>query len=837
MSESLASSGRPLILCIDDDQVVLRIRKLLVTGAGYDVLTASSGESGLDLFRSTAVDLVVADHFLSDSKGTEIARQMKALKPEVPILIASGGSDNPSGLQFADGFVSKGEPPDVLLAAIAGLLKHQSPTTHPSKGTVAPDFRLLFESVPGLYLVLAADLTIVAVSDAYLRVTMTNRDQILGRGIFDVFPDNPDDPSADGVRNLSASLNRVLRTRSIDAMPVQRYDIQRPQSEGGGFEERYWSPVNSPVPDSQGQIAYIIHRVEDVTEFVRLRQSESEQLRLTEELRTRADKMESEIYLRARQLDDANRQLRNANEELSRLDRHKDRQLWEYRNRLALIVDCSTDAIIGKDLDGIITSWNKGAERIYGYAPEEVLGQPITILAPPDRHDEIREILAGIRDGKEIDHIDTTRVAKDGRSLDVSISVSPIRDSNGAIIGASTIARDISAQRRAEDQLRQSQKMEAVGQLAGGVAHDFNNILGIITSCAELLRAQVGDDPLRLELIGHIRDAGFRGASVTRQLLAFSRKQPLKTNVMDLNQRLRDVCKLLLPLLGDDVEISFVPRSDTALIEADPSQVDQIVLNLAVNARDAMPRGGKFVLETSTVFFNEELVRQHPQMKTGNYVLLAISDTGCGMSQATASRIFEPFFTTKEVGKGTGLGLSTVYGIVQQSNGHIWVYSEPGHGTTFRIYLPCMDERVGIAPPPDDNACFQRGDGKTVLLVEDNEVIRRVIRQMLQDQGYAVVEAENGREGLLQAASQAGRLDLVLTDVVMPGLSGPELVSQLRNSHPELNVLYMSGYASEFVLERGLHIGGTVLEKPFTRAALFSAIEAVSPSVKNPTEH
>jgi PAS domain S-box-containing protein len=825
MPDPPAISRRPLILCIDDDEVVLRIRKLLMTGAGYEVLTASSGESGLDLFRSNSVDLVLSDHFLRDSNGTEIAREMKTLKPEVPILLVSGG-EKPADLGFADSYVSKGDPPNVLLGVMAELLKQRGKASQASKKAGTPDFRALFESVPGMYIVLAPDLTIVAVSDAYMHVTMTERDQILGRGLFDVFPDNPDDPNADGVRNLSASLNRVLKSRTIDAMPVQRYDIRRPQSEGGGFEERYWSPVNSPVLDDDRQIAYIIHRVEDVTEFVRLKREGHEQHRLTEELRTQVNKMESEIYLRAQQLDEANRQLRTANEELSRVGRDKDLQLGEYRNRLALIVDSSTDAIIGKDLDGIITSWNKGAERIYGYTAEEVLGKPITMLAPASRHQEIAAILAGISQGKDVEQMDTTRLTKEGKVLDMSIAVSPIRDASGKIVGASTIARDTTAQKRAAEQIRQSQKMEAVGQLAGGVAHDFNNILGIITSCAELLRSQIGDDPLRVELVGHVRDAAMRGASITRQLLAFSRKQPLTSNVMDLNQRLRDVCKLLLPLLGDDVEISFTPRSENALIEADESQIDQVVLNLAVNARDAMPRGGKFILETSTVNFTDELVRQQSQMKPGNYVLLAVSDTGCGMDQETASRIFEPFFTTKEVGKGTGLGLSTVYGIVQQSGGQIAVYSEPGHGTTFKIYLPCMDETVGAAPPSSDDASFQRGEGRTVLLVEDNAVIRRVIRQMLEDQGYFVIEAEDGKNALERIASHEAKLDLVLTDVIMPGLSGPDLASQLKGLYPEIHVLYMSGYASEFVLDRGLRIGGTVLEKPFTRAALLSAIEA-----------
>ncbi len=516
-------------------------------------------------------------------------------------------------------------------------------------------------------------------------------------------------------------------------------------------------------------------------------------------------------------------ELRRANEELGH---RKDRQLWEYQNRLALIVDSSQDAIIGKNLDGIITHWNKGAEGIYGYKAEEVIGKSITLLAPADRQDEIPKMLESIRNGQRIEHFETVRVTKDERRLNVSISISPIRDATGEIVGASTIARNITAQKKAEEQLRQSQKMEAIGRLAGGVAHDFNNILGIITACAELLRDYVPGEALPLEMLGHIRDASKRGASLTRQLLAFNRKQPTQPKVLDLNDRLKEVCKLLRPLMGDDVNVVLLPRSELAFVEADPSQLDQIVLNLAVNSRDAMPHGGKFVIETATADFDEEFVRQHPSMKPGRYVMLAVSDNGIGMEEATVSRIFEPFFTTKEVGKGTGLGLATVYGIVQQSGGHIWVYSEPGRGTTFKVYLPCADDKAGLARETEEAAVFPRGEKTTILLVEDDPVIRQLTGRMLEAQGYSVIEAEDGNSALAQAASNSVRIDLVLTDVVMRGMSGPELVLRLMDSHPETRFLYMSGYTGELVVDHGLSEGIALLEKPFTRAALLGAVQA-----------
>ncbi len=382
-------------------------------------------------------------------------------------------------------------------------------------------------------------------------------------------------------------------------------------------------------------------------------------------------------------------ELRRVNEEL---DRRKSRELRDSQNRLALIVDSSQDAIIGKNLDGIVTHWNKGAEHIYGYTAQEMIGRSITLLAPKDRADEIPNILKKIREGERVEYFESMRVTKDGRNLNVSIAVSPIYDAEGKVVGASTIARNITSQKKIEDQLRQSQKMEAVGRLAGGVAHDFNNLLGIVTACSELLQDRVSGDSV--EYIDNIREAAKRGASLTRQLLAFSRRQPVQMQVLDLNQKLKDVSKLLRPLMGDDVEIVLLPRTATAIVEGDAGQLDQIVVNLAVNARDAMPRGGRLIIETSVFEFDESFAREH-SMVAGRYVMLAISDNGVGMDEATRSRIFEPFFTTKEIGKGSGLGLATVYGIVTQNGGHVWVYSEVGHGTTFKIYLPSADHKLG----------------------------------------------------------------------------------------------------------------------------------------------
>jgi PAS domain S-box-containing protein len=415
-------------------------------------------------------------------------------------------------------------------------------------------------------------------------------------------------------------------------------------------------------------------------------------------------------------------ELRRANEEL---DRRTAQEIGEYRARLASIIDSSEDAIIGKDLDGIITSWNKGAERIYGYRAKQVVGRNISMLAPPERHDEIPDILRRIRRGESVEHFESVRVAKDGRRLNVFISVSPLCDAAGNVVGTSAIGRDITAQKRAEEHFRQVQKMEAMGRLAGGVAHDFNNVLGIVSACIDLLRSRIDAGSESGEYVANMRKAVERGSSLTKQLLAFSRKSVVQPQVLDLNERLKEISKLLRPLMGEAVEIILPSHSGAALIEADPGQLDQIVLNLAVNSRDAMPPGGKFVLETSTVHLDQTFSEFHQPLKPGTFVLLAVSDNGTGMDAATVARVFEPFFTTKEAGKGTGLGLATVYGIVQQSGGQIWVYSEPGQGTTFKIYFPSAEHKIGIQSKPESEAAIPKGHGKTILLVEDDEIMLR----------------------------------------------------------------------------------------------------------------
>jgi signal transduction histidine kinase/ActR/RegA family two-component response regulator len=378
-----------------------------------------------------------------------------------------------------------------------------------------------------------------------------------------------------------------------------------------------------------------------------------------------------------------------------------------------------------------------------------------------------------------------------------------------------------------QEQLRQAQKMEAVGRLAGGVAHDFNNLLTVIGGYSDLaLRKVTEESPVRRHLIG-IKNAGDRAADLTRQLLAFSRKQVLQPRVLGLNSVVADVDKMLRRLIGEDIDFLTALDDSLGQVMADPGQVEQILMNLVVNARDAMPNGGKLTIQTANVSLDEEYARTHNAAQPGSYIMLAVSDTGCGIDAQTRERIFEPFFTTKEVGKGTGLGLSTVYGIVKQSGGNIWVYSEVGHGTTFKVYFPRIEQQAEVVAQRATPMDLINGT-ETVLLVEDEDVVRKMVLEILQLRGYDVLEARHGKEALALAAGCGKSIHMMVTDVVMPQMNGPELAGHLEQSFPDLKVLYMSGYTDEAIVHHGvLDEGVAFLEKPFTPDALARKVREV----------
>jgi PAS domain S-box-containing protein len=628
----------------------------------------------------------------------------------------------------------------------------------------------------------------------------------------------------------------------------------------------------------------------------------------------------------------------------------------EAQARLAAIVDGSDDAILSTSLDGTIRTWNAGAERLYGYKAEEAVGKHIALVVPPERRAEPAAMYERIARGERVASFETERIRKDGARVQVSVTLSPIRDPQGRIVGVAKIARDITARRRVEqalretsehlmnvcaaspavlytlqvaadapvpvptwisenvtpmlgytvaealdpewwvrhlhpddraeavarsgaletadrlaheyrflrkdgavvwirdelrvvceasgrprhivgawlditerraleEQLLQAQKMESVGRLAGGVAHDFNNLLTVITGAADLAAAGLREgDPLLAEL-QEIRRAAERAASLTRQLLAFSRRQIFQPRVLNLNDVLADMAPMLRRLLGEDIVLTIAAAPGLGNARVDPAQLNQVIMNLVVNSRDAMPKGGALTLETANVELDEAYARHHVGVTPGSYVMLAVTDTGTGMDEATRRRVFEPFFTTKEPGRGTGLGLSTVYGIVKQSGGNVWVYSEPGVGTTFKIYLPRVAAPVDAVRPA---AASRRGGSETILVVEDEPELRAVTRRMLERAGYRVLAAGTAEEALRAAERHHEPIHLLVTDVVMPALRGPELAARLAALHPETRVLYVSGYAANAIVHQGVLDPGTeFLSKPYDAATLTERVRQV----------
>jgi len=1049
------------------------------------------------------------------------------------------------------------------------------------------DFRVLFEASPEILLVLLPDapkFTMVAATDARLEATHTTREGTLGRGLFEVFPDNPDDTDATGTNNLRASLERVIATRAADTMAVQKYDIRGPD---GQFQSKYWSPKNIPILSESGEVAYIIHRVVEVTELVAAHE--------------RGGAMEREVVERSEELSVAIRDLRDANAKLGELDAAKTAFFGnishEFRTPLTLILGPIEDALAtssslggeelrathrsavrlarlvnslldfsrleagrvrasfapvalaeltaglaasfhslvvsagvklivdcpplsepiwvdvpqlekivlnlvsnafkftlegeiavrmreegervlltvsdtgvgipaselehvferfhrvegsrGRSIEGtgiglalvrelaslhggtvsvtselgrgttftvsiptgrahipadriVATSSPTDAQSSFVLEASQWLEQPDTgatnvarqkerILvvddnadmrtyiirllrgewhveqardgaealemietSPPDlvvsdvmmpRVDglalvrklraapktrnlpvillsarageeasvegietgaddylvkpfsgrdliaRIRGQLAGARSrtsalrasetrfrrlaeaglvgiaiedasGRVLEanetflamlgfttadvaagEIEWSRIApgdpnlapkeaprtwegdcrrKDGRTIPVLVARAPLE--RGESI---TLSLDLSERRRLEEQFRQAQKMEAVGRLAGGIAHDFNNILSVILSYAELIATSLGpDDPLRGD-IDEVRTAAARASDLTKQLLAFSRREMVAPKVMSLNRTLAGMDKMLRRLLGADIELTALFDNRAGNIEGDSGQIEQVVMNLAVNARDAMPNGGKLTIELSNVTLDEEYAQLHHDVRPGDYVMLAVSDTGAGMDGETQLRVFEPFFTTKEKGKGTGLGLATVFGIVKQCHGHIWLYSEPGKGTTFKLYFPRVTSEIddgAIEPRAPDAA---RGN-ETILLVEDDPQVRALARTVLRRAGYVVLEAANGGEALLVCEQHGARIHLLLTDVVLPLMSGRQLAERILALRPDMAVLFMSGYTSDAVTQHGV-LDSTVayFQKPITPSLLTRKVREV----------
>jgi len=554
---------------------------------------------------------------------------------------------------------------------------------------------------------------------------------------------------------------------------------------------------------------YMIPLIPEAIAMPSLTKSLKENRELNAQLETRL----GELNAKTRELVEANREL----------------NLSESRFRVQF--EHAPDAIVVFDVTrNVFVDANANAERLFGCSRQDLLASGPERFYSPSQPDglpvaeSVAKMIGRTLAGESMMFERAVHNAE-GKDLLCEVRLARLPFTDRTLILASYI--DITGRKKLEEQLRQSQKMESVGRLAGGIAHDFNNLLTVVTGYSELLLGRLGDDsPLRKD-VEEVKLAGERAASLTQQLLAFSRRQVLQPKVLDLNEVVSRMEKMLRRLIGENVELRTNPGAELWSVKADPGQVEQVVVNLVVNARDAMPDGGKLVIETENVLLDEEYSRGHLPVPPGPYVKLAISDTGVGMDEKTMSRIFEPFFTTKESGKGTGLGLSTVYGIVKQSGGYIWAYSEPGKGSTFKVYFPrtedlAEDPHKAISPVED-----LRGEN-TVLVVEDEESIRKFACAVLGGYGYPVLAARDGEDALRIMGEFEGEISLLLTDVVMPRMGGRELFDRIRERNPAIKVLFMSGYTDDAIVHHGaLDPGTAFLQKPFSAISLARKVKEV----------
>ncbi len=492
------------------------------------------------------------------------------------------------------------------------------------------------------------------------------------------------------------------------------------------------------------------------------------------------------------------------------------------------LLDSATQAIVAINTSGRIVLTNRRAHEMFGYSQEELLGAPIETLLPESKRSihrgEREDYFARPRIRPMGIGMDLAGLRKDGKEFPVEVSLSFLELPEGRF--AIAFVSDIGPRKNLEDQLMHAQKMEAVGRLAGGVAHDFNNLLTVISGYDRMILDELPEmDPLRT-YADEILSAADRAGALTNQLLTFSRRQIMKPRVFNVNEVIRQTEKMLRRLIGEDIDLTFRLNEEAGNIRADPGHVDQAIMNLAVNARDAMPTGGRLTIETDSVYLDENYAKSHVGVSPGEFVMIAVSDTGIGMDVATKRRIFEPFFTTKEQGKGTGLGLATVYGIVKQTGGDIWVYSELGRGTTFKLYFPRVQESASPAPTAERD--LPQGENETILVVEDEKAVRDLTVRMLERLGYKVLIASGGQEALEISAGHKGRISLLLTDVVMPKMSGRQLADALIAERPDMKVVFVSGYTENTVIHHGVPDGGIeFLPKPFSREVLARKLREV----------
>ena len=830
------------ILVVDDEPSARQLLVTLLGYAGHQVREAADGADALKLARAERPDLVITDLLMPSMSGFELVNLLRteAGLATTPVVFytASYLEAEARSLASACGvtrIITKPAEPDEVLRAVSEVLGLPPPALDLRKGAEAAaepvrvfaDVLARRAHVVGPRLEALVDLSLRMASEHDPRMLLdtfcASARKFIGAryaavGVLDPaggslrhFVTSGLDQKTVDLLDLTASPDGILRTVAEQGRPIRLAGF------AGGSVALGLPPGYPPV---QTALAAPIASLERRHGWVLLGDKlggsgfTEEEERLTTTLGALVGRiyengsLYSEVERRSRDLEEEVAARRRAQEELARSE-----------SELRGVLDAALDAMVILDEDGRFVDANPAAETLFGRARQAIVGRRFSEVFPSDPHLEghWQSFRLGGRRGGEF-----ALTRPDGTVRDVDYRASAEFRPDRHLV----VLRDVTEQRQLEALLRHSQKMEAVGRLAGGVAHDFNNMLSVITGHVEyLLKGMAEKDPLRRNA-GEVLAAARRATGLTRQLLAFSRKQVLQPRALDLNEVVLGLESMLRRMIREDVELAT--RLDARRpVLADPGQLEQAVLNLAVNARDAMPSGGRLTIETRDVELDEAYARQRADVRAGPYVLLALSDTGHGMTPEVIARIFEPFFTTKEPGRGTGLGLASVYGAIKQTGGHVAVYSEPGRGTTFKLYLPPSPAAVPV-PAPVVPKPVPVGGSETILLVEDEDALRGLAKEVLEDAGYRVLAAGNGLEALQLAQGHAGTIHLLLTDVVMPGMGGPELAHGVVGARPEARVLYVSGYADSAIVRHGaLQEGVAFLHKPFSAEALTRKVREI----------
>lgn len=771
------------VLNIEDSTRDVALLQRHLSQAGYEVIserveTPATMRAALE---SQAWDVILCDYSMPYFSALQALALLKEMQLDIPFIIISGTI----GEELAVEAMLAGAHDYLMKDKLARLVPAIERELHEAENHRArrqaeetlkaseAELRALFAAMTDLILVLDVEgrhLKIAPTKPAHIYKPAAEQ---IGKTVHEVFPKEKADFYLDHIR------------RALDEGRMLRAEYSLPKEDEG--KEIWFEGSVSPMTKDS-----VIWVARDITER---KQAEEERARL-------------------------NTQLESQQHRLNTIIANIPGMVWEAWGE----PDAPTQQI------GFVSDY---VQTLLGYSVEEWLATPnfwLTIVHPEDREQSARAAAAIFASGKS-GTLEFRWLTKDGRTVWVQSSFSVITDAEGQPIGLRGVNIDTTERKMLEEQFRQAQKMEAIGQLAGGVAHDFNNLLTVIIGYCQLAITTLGQgDPLRSQL-QEIHTAGQRAASLTNQLLAFSRKQILQPRVLDLNAIVANMSKMLRRLIGENITLVVNLESELGQVKADPGQIEQVIMNLAVNARDAMPEGGRLSIETANIDLNHQYAQEHIGVTPGLYVMLAVSDSGYGMDKQTQARVFEPFFTTKESSKGTGLGLSTVYGIVKQSGGSIWLYSEPGHGTTFKIYLPRVDEAPEVAATLGQLA-DQGQSWETILLVEDEGMVRKLAFEILQRDGYTVLEASNGGEALLICERHQEPIHLMITDVIMPQMSGQQLVERVMPLHPEMKAMYMSGYTDDAIMHAGLIPNAAFLQKPFMPDSLLRKVREVLDPLK-----